>query len=380
MSSDELTASLRRIAAFGLPVTSAPAQVEVESGRWPAFLARLTEQRLTGLALAGQQAGLLRLTDPQARGLKDRHQSVMMWVLHLERCLLRLAADFHGEGIDMVVLKGPALANSVYPEPSWRPFGDLDPLVPARHWYRACEVLERAGYRRRLPEPRSGFSLRFGHTAMHKHDNGTEVDLHRTLVGGPFGLWMDPEGLFGMTTTFRLGDRELRRLDATAALVNACMHASLGFWPPLLIPLRDVAQIAALPEVDWDRVSELAERWKLQVVLQHALGAASQALDTPIPPEARPLLRLDSTRRERRALSAYTSDRRARGGTSLSNLAAIRGVRPKAAYLWALLVPSRAFLSVRASEGAPGSYLGRLMVPVRWLTTRAARRRRLAAR
>jgi hypothetical protein len=177
-----------------------------------------------------------------------------------------------------------------------------------------------------------------------------------------------------MTTEFSVGGRELRRLNATAAFIHACMHASLGFWPPLLLPVRDVAQIAGLPDVDWRQVADIAGRWKLRAVLHHALRMASETLDVAIPREAESLFGLDPTRRERRALAAYTSDRRDRGGTALANLAAIRGVRARAAYAWALLVPSREFLSVRGSEGAPGSYLGRLKVPVQWMRAALARR------
>jgi hypothetical protein len=375
MASDDLTRDLHGIAAFGLPTRRDVSACEVSADRWPAFLAQLGEQRLTGLAVASYQAGLLQITDGQAHELLDRHRWAMMWALHLERRLLRLASAFEGEAVEMVILKGPALANSVYPESSWRPFGDLDLLVSSRHWYATCELLERMGYHRHLPEPRPGFSIRFGHTAMHQGDEGTEIDLHRTLVGGPFGLWMDAEALFAMTTGFSVGGRELRRLDSTAAFIHACMHASLGFWPPLLLPVRDVAQIAGLPDIDWHHVSDIAERWKLRAVLHHALRLASESLDVPIPREAGTLFRLEPTRRERRALAAYTSDRRDRGGTALANLAAIRGIRAKAAYAWALLVPSRAFLSVRGSEGAPGSYLGRLRIPIRWVRTTMARRR-----
>lgn len=355
----------RRVAGFGLP-GSDQRPWSVHDDVWPSLLAGLAAERITGLAVAGAEAEWLLLSDPQAEGLLSRHRDTMLWALTVERKLLALAAEFRAAGIDYVVLKGPAVAHGFYPDPSWRGFGDLDLLVRTADWRAACRLLEDLGFRRELPEPRPGFDERFGKAATHRGGDGCEIDLHRTLVLGPFGLWIDPDVLFDRTTAFTLGGMRFRRLDPTAAFLHACVHASLGWNPPLLTPVRDVAQLATNGGVEWEELEDLASRWRLGVVVHHALSTASEQLGVELPEPARAILATRPGRREARLLEAYTTDRRWRGGTALSTMWAIPGLRNRLAYVGGLLFPAREFLEARATHGR-ASYARRWKIPLRWV-------------
>lgn len=300
----------------------------------------------------------------------------MLHALRLERHLVRLSAQFESAGLDLIVLKGPALAHTMYPDASWRPFGDLDVLVRSRDWRRACLLLTEMGYRRKFPEPRPGFVERFGHTAAHVGEDGLEIDLHRTLVGGAFGLWMEPEELFDHTKPFQLGGWTFSRLDDTALFMHACVHAALGFRLPLLLPLRDVAQAAESGEIDWRELEDWGRRWKLAVVYRHATQALASSLGFRLLEDLVSETGERPPRRERRALEAYTTERRDRGGKSLGAFRAIRGLRARAAYVFALLFPSREFLQSRAEGAGPASYRRRWSTPLHWFARRRLMRRR----
>jgi hypothetical protein len=182
---------------------------------------------------------------------------------------------------------------------------------------------------------------------------------------------MDPDELFDRTTTFMLGDRLLRRLDDTAIFAHACIHASLGHRPPLLLPIRDVAQILTTGEIDWGRLDEWADRWRLRVVFRHALESAVQAIRCSLPPAAEAFLHAGSVgRRESRALDAYVTEKRLRGGKALTSLWAIRGISGKAAYTRALLFPDRGFAEFRGGKTGWGSYLTRWRKPLSWVVRR----------
>lgn len=174
------------------------------------------------------------------------------------------------------------------------------------------------------------------------------------------------------TVSFGLAAQSLPRLGDTGLLLHACVHASLGFRPPLLLPLRDVAQTIASVRPDWDQLAEWGRRWRLRGVIRHALETASATLGWQIPEQARELM-TEPSRRERRAMEAYTTSRRDRGGKALATVRAIRGVRAKVAYIGALVVPDRAFLKLRAGSDARPSYLRRWKVPVGWLALRSRR-------
>lgn len=355
----------RRIAGLGLG-GDGPAIVVPEAG-WRGFLDRVKAERLSGLAMAGMRDGRLLVPDGRAPELRDAHRSAMLQSLALERVLVRVAGAFRGEGIEAVVLKGPTLA-ALYPDPSWRPFGDLDLMVRGEDWQRSCAVLAGMGFGRVLPEPRSHFDVRFGKAATHRAEDGLEVDLHRTLVVGPFGLWMDPDELHRRSVPFRLGGVALRRLDDTAQLVHACVHAALGWRPPLLLSLRDVVQVLDRATVDWELFGDVVRRWKLDVVVRHAFSAVVETLGASLRTEATPFLSATPGRRELRALRAYTSPRRARGGLAVATLRAVPGARGKMAYLRALVMPERSFLAARGRGRT--SYLRRWVVPLRWLLER----------
>jgi hypothetical protein len=359
----------KAVLSVGLVDTDTGSQpVAIRDDDWRSFIAWLAVRKLTGLALAASQVDRLQLTEGQSTELLDRHRTAMVHALVLERLLLDLANAFERTGIETVVLKGPAFAHTAYPDPSWRSFGDLDILVSTSDWARSCELLSELGYRRPSPEPRPGFSERFGRTASHVNRDGYEVDLHRTPAAGPFVFWLDPGELFEHTSSFRIGDVQLNRLTDTVALLHACMHATLGFRPSLPVPLRDIAQIAIAGRVDWNLLQELARRWKLRAVVEYALRTASETIGIDQLPSWELIAGERPSRRERKALEAFTTERRDRGGSARAALGAIPGIRGKVAYARALLLPSRDFLAFRL--GPEASYHRRWRTPLRWLLGR----------
>ena len=354
-----------RIASFGLFEYMEP--VDARDHDWRRLGSTLTTHRLTGVAWAATEGGALLLTEEQRTDLLDRHRGAMFAALNIERKLLRTADTLEDAGIRPVVLKGPALAHALYPDPSWRAFGDLDLLVRTEDWRGACDVLAESGYRRGLPEPHAGFDERFGKAAVHRNGDGIELDLHRTLVLGPFGLWLNPDELFEHAVPFTLGGRTLLRLDNPDRLIHACLHASLGTLPDQLWTVRDVAQAALDSDLDWTLVEDRARRWRVGAVLRHALGRASELLEVSLPQEADRLRDYSPSRGERRALETFLTERRDRGGTALSTIRAIPGIRAKAAYVRALLFPDRDFVVARAQQG---NYVRRWRTPFRWLAPR----------
>jgi hypothetical protein len=363
------TGTIGRIAAFGLPDTD-DGPFTVSDDRWSDLWNGLRTDRLGGLAVAALDAGTLRLPEDRAGEIVGRHRDDMVRCLALEQTLLELADAFDRAGVDLVVLKGPALAHSMYPDPSWRPFFDIDLLVQTSQWRTACRILEDRGITRRLPEPRPGFDERFGKAAVHVTPGGLEVDLHRTLVVGPYGLWMRPDELFARTAIFRLGGRPLRRLDDTGLLMHACVHAALGQQAPFAQQLRDVQQVVAAGTIEVATLEGWAHRWHLGPVVRRAFELDAEATAAAWPTWLRPLMKRPVSERDRGLLSAYASERRSRGGTAVATLRAIPGLRPRLAYGRALAFPDSEFLRRRNGSGGARGHLARLSVPLRWLGRR----------
>lgn len=372
---EQAVALARRIAAFGLPGVPAPDAVVPSDQGWSSLFRLVQDERITGLAIECVADGWLDLTDDQTEQLFAAHRDAMMWCLLIERKLMGLAGEFERDGIGFAVVKGASVAWTVYAEPCLRSFGDLDLLVRTADYGRACALLGRLGHERQRPEPRPGFEVRFGKASVHRHpEDRIEVDLHRTLVLGPFGLWIDPEALLDRRQTFDLAGRKIDRLDDTGMLLNVAMHASLGRSEARLVPLRDVAQVVQSGRVDWDVLTSWARRWHLTAVLQDAFSTASRVLGAAVPDGARRLTAADAPRSERHALDAYHGERRFLGGTSVSTLRAIPGFGSKAAYVWALVVPDQEFLRARANGAGKATYRRRWSIAVGWARARLSGR------
>ena len=370
MIEDRVQAAVRWVAGFELPEMGTAGTLAVRAEDAAMFASDVISQRLAGMALAAIGDGSLEAPSVVRDRLEHSHRQWMLQDLALERRLLAVTEALEEAGIPSVVVKGPAVAHTFYPDPSWRAFGDIDILIRGREWDRAMDLLTGLGLRRKQPEPRSGFTRRFGKGATFESDDGFEADVHRTLAPGAFGLWLDPDELFERSVWFALGGMDLRRLDDTGAFFHACLHASLGMRVPMRMPVRDVVQIAAEGKVDWAVIEDWATRWRMRPVFRHAMTLAASLFGAPWPVEARRALVGPTGRRERRAILAYTTDRRGRGGTARVGLSAITGVRAKAAYLRALVLPSREFLAWRAGEGNRTSYVRRWLIPLRWLVGR----------
>jgi hypothetical protein len=323
------------------------------------------------LAVESAAAGTLLLNEEQGAALLTAHRRAMAWCLGVERKLVGLADAFDAEGIGFAVLKGASVAHTMYPESCLRSFADVDLLVSTLDYGRACALLGRLGHVRQQPEPRPGFDVRFGKASVHKHpEDGIEVDLHRTLVLGSFGLWIRPEELLERRAPFMLAGQKLNRLDDTGMLLNVAMHAVLGWWPPRLVPLRDVLQVTDMGLVEWGVLERWCKEWHLRAVLDRAYSAAAETFGSALPAELTPISRSVSTG-EQKALKHYEGTRRSSGGTALGAIRAIPGVRSKLAYMGALLFPSREFLAARTMPGGRPSYMRRLGVPARWIRSRS---------
>ncbi len=80
--------------------------------------------------------------------IRQQALSEAMWDLQHRRILVPLLEDLAREGIRTAVLKGTALACSVYPSPALRPRGDTDLLADPAHAGRIHAILKRHGFSR----------------------------------------------------------------------------------------------------------------------------------------------------------------------------------------------------------------------------------------
>ena len=342
---------LRAIAAHGFDPDVVIAREPLSDPIWRELISNVARQRLTGLAARAVADGALAVTEEQARELGEMEVSAAATVLLLERGLLETAEVLSSSSVPMRVLKGSAVAHLDYPDPALRHFGDIDLLLPGEQVDRGIAVLLAAGLTRPVAELAPGFDRRFGKGATLRRPDGAEVDVHRMLVAGSFGLRFHPANLFHTRQTFELGGSPLLALGRNERFLHACYHAALGNAVPRLLSVRDVAQMMGVPGFDWHGVLELARSWRGEAVLARAVRLCADVLHAPTEDElARWAEAFTPTARDRRAIQACLATEGRFARQSIGGLLDVRGTHAKLQYIAALALPRQSHLTQRGQD------------------------------
>jgi hypothetical protein len=285
-------------------------------------------------------AGDLAVTEVQRSETLAAHRAAMARALLLERELLSIDRSLARRGLELVVLKGTAAAHLDEPDPSWRSFGDLDLLVRGDDIAAAVDVIVERGGARRYPEPRPGFDRRWTKGISFAFERTCDVDLHRTLAAGPFGLVLDLDELLGAQQAFEVGGRELRALDRGGRFLHAAYHGVLGSPEPRLLSLRDLVRTCPASGADLRAILARVHHHGGDVVVAAAVRAAMRILGWSPPAELAAWAdHLHAPARDERWLAAYRGAHRSYARQMLDGIGAIPGVPAKLDYARALAAP-----------------------------------------
>ena len=314
----------------------------------PALLHELSRERLTGLAVAAMQRGDLQISAAARDELSERHEDQLTLDLRLERLLVEAAAVLRRAQIPHRALKGPVLAHTVYADPALRSFGDIDLLVPGDGFDEAIRALRTLGFERRFIEPRRGFDARFSKGACLERNDGLELDLHRTLAPGAFGVRLGNAELFARPPRcFELAGEMIAGVDRELAFVHACFHAALGDTPPRLVPMRDVVELFGAG-FDASVVMSLVTSVHCESAIQRAVRLVDVELgvhlDGELPDWARAYR---PTAFDRWALRGYARYDRSYATQIAGSLCALPSMRDRASYVAALAFPTRDYVRAR---------------------------------
>lgn len=346
---------VRLVAARGLP-GGAPLESPPEPDVAGPFVEAARIEGLTGPLFEAVRAGEVDLPESARARLVDAHRKALVWCLAVERRLLEVHGWLREAGVPVVVVKGSAAAMLDHADPAERTFSDVDLLVPAEHIDRAVSVIGGHGLVRRSPEVRPGWDRRFTKSitlvgveeveADTPPAEAVEIDVHRTLSDGVFGVRIPLDRLHATTVQFELGGVEVRALGPTQRALHAAYHAVVGSQQARLSNLREIAlHLTSGPPLD-EVVAEAA-RWRGEAVLAAAVQLVHRELSFEAPEWSAWADAVDVPDFDRRA-AAFPSQGDAGLARHRLYLVAELSPRDKAAYLWGVAFPSPELL---ASEG-----------------------------
>ena len=226
-----------------LSQTAFPTTVDDQAGpapNWDFFLMWVERQRV------GSRIYSLMSARPEpflpAKVLADlraAHRSNSLAALGLAVEVVRMVRLLQSRGIEVLALKGPALAQELYGDPAARSAGDIDLLVALEDIPRADQILTQAGLSRIQP----GFELSPGQQARYfqfKYDYEYEkphtsltVELHWRLDRTRSMLPLNFQDLAARSARVTLGGHEVPCLSFSDQAIFLLVHGARHGWAKL---------------------------------------------------------------------------------------------------------------------------------------------------
>ncbi|GAB4437011.1 MAG: hypothetical protein Kow0031_18830 [Anaerolineae bacterium] len=249
---------------------------------WPALLARAERHGLAPLLyrhLRGAGAKLPPQTGHELRGLVLRHR-------HANRVRGQILAEIYAacraRGIELLLLKGVALAHLIYPQPGLRPMRDVDLLVKPADAAPTQDILGKLGFSAPHNYPAGKASHHHLAAATRQVEGfSVSVEVHHNVFmeeSRPSLAW---DELTAPPLEFSLPDgTPARTLGGEDTLWHLCHHVASIPEPFRLIWVVDVTAFAEqfVDAVDWARVRRQYPRVLEILSLFHAVTPLSDRL------------------------------------------------------------------------------------------------------
>ena len=264
--------------------------------------------------------------------------------------LAALQDDWSRERIPAIVLKGPALAMTLYGDIALRPFGDCDLLVRDADVVRAIPVLTARGFASAI-DLSPGFSRRYLHEQSFVRSGAQPsfVDLHWHLFGITYyRARCELEWFWQHTRTTIIGAHTFTTFDHEAQFLHLCAHLKLHHRYVQLSWTYDLALLLMRhgEAMDWAAIIAAARHSRLILALRAACDDVRTQWGVTLPPAAASALDAIPTGVTERAVFRIATARDARL-VSVLDIWYRRGVRAKCGYWFHILFPSAAYMQLR---------------------------------
>lgn len=272
---------------------------------------------------------------------------------------------FRGAGIPLLVLKGVALGERVYPHPNLRISGDCDILIHREDLIRSDGLLRSLGFRpvdimaadaqttpvgyltsveyqRDVPSPRT----------IHVHWHLVNTSVPATA----YVQFMDMREIWARSVTASVADTEVRVLCPEHLVIYLCEHAlRVGHSFDRLILVCDIYYVLRTFEkdIDWEFLVAESRRFHVERLVYHGLFIVSHYTRQNPPPAVMAALKPSRlTMPERFFLKLQMDNKRLRGSSYLLHLALHKQVRKKMHFIKATFFPPPSVLCQRRYAGS----------------------------
>lgn len=232
--------------------------------------------------LLAAAAGRVPNDDPELRRRFERLAAgARLRDARLRELLEEVLAVLGAAGIAPVALKGPALADRVYPDPPLRAATDLDLLVSDQELARAADALVAAGFRRDPPLRDAYFRAEHHHLHLRREPDA-DVELHFRATSA-FGAVIPTAELLARAVPHRTPrGTPLHVLAPEDELVTLSVHAAAHLFERAGWLLDLALLVERSPGLDWAEIGRRADAWRCRRAVSYTLRTL-RSLGTGVP-------------------------------------------------------------------------------------------------
>jgi len=255
---------------------------------WHRLLRLSQNERAVSVVYSRLRSGLAHLVPSDVLDQMRRNALVSDFaMLHLETRLRDSLAALAQTQTRVMLLKGAALAYSVYGDVRARPMSDIDMLVDANDAEKARRAMLQTGWHEVAGGVPDSLYEQHQHLPPLKDTRGPDLhlEIHTALFPQPQPFAFGSEDLWSRA---RLLDEAVGKTfvpDLAHSLLFACLHFAwshqvcFGAWRTV----RDVDAIARRPDFDWDEFVAVARRTRGETSCYWTLRIARSASGVEVP-------------------------------------------------------------------------------------------------
>jgi hypothetical protein len=229
------------------------------------------------------------------RLLKQRFQTNIRKSLILAGELIRILDRIDAIGVEVMPYKGLTLAETMYGNMALRQTGDIDLLIRPQDFPKTKNAVRELGYTPHMPlsETEERAYMISGYECAFDSSAGRNVlELQWALQPRFYAVDIDMDALFHRAAPSTVAGRKVKTLSNEDLLLVLAVHAAKHMWGRL-IWLCDIAQIASLPNLNWDWIVDQAKDLGIVRILYITLRLTSTLLGLAPPHEVESQLRED---------------------------------------------------------------------------------------
>lgn len=207
--------------------------------------------------------------------------------------LEKLLNELRESNTEVVILKGGALANTVYPHPALRPFSDIDLLVKEQDWQNVRAAFMKLGYTckkkdfEKLPTRLASNDMMDHWLAFQKDDLSFDIKLDLFELG--IGAIM-ADDIWASAVCHRAGNTKILSLSPEYQLLHLCVHLNRHGFKRIMW-FNDIFLLLQNEAIDWQRVVAIARKERLLPVIYHVLYYINKIFGETVPEDRLATLR-----------------------------------------------------------------------------------------